>query len=343
MLSGNVQLERARTPQPTIFLTGTNSLTQNTDIYNFQYTQGFITGTALSVGFNNSRYQQQPQLQLQPGTADIIRAQLTQHLLNGFGTGVNGRFIAQAINDRHITDSAFRQQLLFTINQVENIYWALVSAYEDVLSKQRALAQSTQVASDDRKQLEIGTLAPLDVLNADNQVAQRQAGVDHLADQSRISATRDQTGGRAQPDDPALVAGAGDSDRPRLADRDAGGDPISRRSGKEAYQNRPEIEQAILNLKNDQITLKGVKNGMLPAVDLYAFYGSAGLGGAAEPSCGNRAASSNPRSECLFVPRSPTATCSPTCSTGAIRTRAWASTSRSPSAIALRNPFRRGR
>ena len=54
---------------------------------------------------------------------------------------------------------------------------------------------------------------------------------------------------------------------------------------KEADQNRPEIEQAVLNLKNDQITLKGVKNGLLPTVDLYGFYGSTALGGAANPTC----------------------------------------------------------
>ena len=51
----------------------------------------------------------------------------------------------QAKNNRRITDSAFRQQVLYTVNQVENIYWGLVSAYEDEQAKERALAQSTQL------------------------------------------------------------------------------------------------------------------------------------------------------------------------------------------------------
>jgi outer membrane protein TolC len=55
----------------------------------------------------------------------------------------------------------------------------------------------------------------------------------------------------------------------------------------QADQNRPEIEQAILNLKNDQITLKGVKNGLLPTVNVYGFYGSAALGGSESPFCQN--------------------------------------------------------
>jgi outer membrane protein TolC len=53
----------------------------------------------------------------------------------------------------------------------------------------------------------------------------------------------------------------------------------------EANTNRPEIEQAVLNLKNDQITLKAVKNGLLPTVDLYGFYNSNALGGAPNPDC----------------------------------------------------------
>ena len=108
--------------------------------------------------------------------------------------------MAQAINNRRITDSAFRQQLLYTINQVENIYWALVSAYENVQSAQRALDQSTQVASDNRKQLQIGTLAPLDVLNADNQVAQDKQTLITAQTQSRIPAIGDEAGDCPQPE-----------------------------------------------------------------------------------------------------------------------------------------------
>ncbi len=84
---------------------------------------------------------------------------------------LNQRFIVQAKNTRRITDSSFRQQVIYTVNQVENIYWALVSAYEDEQAKERALQQSTQLTADNRKQLQIGTLAPLDVVNSDSAVS----------------------------------------------------------------------------------------------------------------------------------------------------------------------------
>ena len=91
---------------------------------------------------------------------------LTQQLLKGLGGGGNGLFIVEGKNDRRIADSAFRQQLLYTVNQVENIYWGLVSSYEDLQSKERAVAQSSQLLKDNEKQLQIGTLAPLDVVSA---------------------------------------------------------------------------------------------------------------------------------------------------------------------------------
>ena len=238
------------------------------------------------MGFQNSRLTTNSfRSGYSPELASTFRATITQHLLNGFGIGVNTRFMVQAINNRRITDSAFRQQLLFTINQVENIYWLLVSAYENVLSAQRALDQSTQVASDNRKQLQIGTLAPLDVLNADNQVAQdKQTLITSQSNLEYQQLVMKQAIARNLNDATLAQAPVIPTDRVSLIEmpeETAGVEDLV----KQAYQNRPEIEQAVLNLKNDQITLKGVKNGLLPVVDLYGFFGAATLGGAANPAC----------------------------------------------------------
>jgi outer membrane protein TolC len=286
LLTGTVQFERSTTPEPNQFITGAPTLIQNTDSYNFQYQQGFSPGTTLSVGFQNSRITTNSfRSGYSPELASAFRATITQHLLNGFGTGVNTRFKVQAINNRRITNSAFRQQLLFTINQVENIYWLLVSAYENVLSAQRALDQSTQVASDNRKQLQIGTLAPLDVLNADNQVAQdKQTLITAQSNLEYQQLVMKQAIARNLSDPALSQAPVIPTDRVSLVEmpeETAAAEDLV----KEAYQNRPEIEQAVLNLKNDQITLKGVKNGLRPVVDAYGFFGAATLGGAANPAC----------------------------------------------------------
>ncbi|MCU1225831.1 MAG: outer rane efflux protein [Edaphobacter sp.] len=283
-LTGTIQYEAANTQQSTTLITGTNTLSQNTASYNFGYQQNFMTGTLFNFTFNNNRVTTNSQRSTYgPQLQSLFQAKATQHLLQGFGWGINGRFILQAKNDRRITDSAFRQQLLSTVTQVENIYWALVSAYEDALAKERALAQSTQLTADNRKQLEIGTLAPLDVVNSDSAVAtDKQALVASKTNLEYQQLLMKQAIARNL-NDPALsTAPVIPTDRVSL-DRLPEEDTPVEQLVQSAYVNNPQIEQAVLNMKNNEITIKAFKNGLLPTVDAYAFYGGSALGGVQNP------------------------------------------------------------
>ncbi len=286
VLTGTLQLQRTTTPEPTPFASGSATLNQNTDSYNFNYNQGFLTGTQLQVAFDNSRVTNNSLFNAySPELQSSFQATLTQHLLNGFGPGINGRFILEAKNDRRISDSAFRQQILYTINQIENIYWVLVSDYEDVQSKQRALEQSTRLASDNRKQLDIGTLAPLDVLNADNQVSSdTQALITSQTSLEYQQLIMKQAISRNLSDPVLSSAPVIPTDRVSLLEMPEERTPVEELVQR-AYANRPEIEQNILNLRNNEITLRAVKNGLLPTVDVFGFYGASALGGAKSPFC----------------------------------------------------------
>jgi len=292
VLTGTLQYEAANIQQTTTFLTGTNTLQQNTGTYNFGYQQGFVTGTTLNFSFNNSRSTTNSvRSNYSPQVNSYFQIKGTQHLLQGFGPWLNTRLLLQAKNDRRITDSAFRQQLLFTVTQVENIYWGLVSAYEDEQAKERALAQSTQLTSDNRKQLEIGTLAPLDVVNSDSAVAaDKQLLVASQTNLEYQQLLMKQAIARNL-NDPALSAAPViPTDRvglDRLPEEDTPTEELVR----QAYANNPQIEQAALSMKNNEITIKAFKNNLLPTVDAYAFYGGAALGGAQNPalSCSNSA------------------------------------------------------
>jgi outer membrane protein TolC len=289
VLTGQLEYEAQQAPQlNTLFSGGLSVLTTDTATYNFNYSQGFLTGTQFTVGFNNTRVTTDNGFSnYSPSLTTSFRATATQHLLQGFGWGVNGRFILQAKNDRRITDSAFRQQLLFTVNQVENIYWALVSAYEDEQAKERQLAQSTQLTSDNRKQLEIGTLAPLDVVNSDSAVASdKQALVASKTNLEYQQLLMKQAIVRNLNDPQLSQAPVIPTDRVAL-DRIPEEDLQVEDLVKEAYANNPQIEQAVLNMKNNEITIKAFKNGLLPIVDAYAFYGGSGLGGAQNPDAIN--------------------------------------------------------
>lgn len=288
-LTGTLQYERATTPQTVTFLTGTNSLQNNTSTFDFGYTQGFTSGTALSVGFNNLRQTTNSITNsYNPLLQSSFRAQATQHILQGFGTWINRRFIVQAKNDRRIADSAFRQQVIYTVTQVESIYWALVSAYDDVLAKERAVAQSTQLAADDRKQVEIGTLAPLDVVNADSQVAtDRQALTSSQSNLEYQQLLMKQAIARDLSDPQMANAPVVPTDRValnRLPEEDAKLEDLV----SQAYASNPSVEQAALSMQNNKITIRAERNGLLPIVDAYGFYGASTLGGQQNPqlNCG---------------------------------------------------------
>jgi outer membrane protein len=282
IVGGTVQFERQKSPQTTPFQPRAFT---NTDEYNFTYGQGFVTGTALSLAWNNTRSTTTGFNSYSPELTSNFRATVTQHLLQGAGIWVNNRFVYEAILDRRITDSTFRQQILSTVNQIENIYWVVVSAYEDVQAKQQALEQSTKLDSDTRKQLDIGTMAPLDVVNADSTVATDQQSL--ITSQSNLNYQQlilKQAVARNL-NDPALVAAPIiPTDRVNL-DQLPEEKMTPEDLAQQAFQNRPELEQAVLSIKKDEITLRGAKNALLPTFDVYGFYGAQGVGGAPNLNC----------------------------------------------------------
>ena len=285
VLTGNLEYQAQSQQQSNLlFSGGLPSLYTDTSTYNFTYQQGFGTGTLFNVGFNNSRISSNnPFDTYSPSITTGFTATVTQHLLQGFGTGIQDRFILQAKNNRRITDSAFRQQLLYTVNQVENIYWGLVSAYEDEQAKERALAQSTQLTEDNRKQLQIGTLAPLDVVNSDASVAADKQAL--IASQTNLEYQQlimKQAIAHNLNDPQISAAPIVPTDRVALDRLPEEDQPVESLIA-DAYANNPQIEQAVLNMKNNRITIKAEKNGLLPVLDAFAFYGGTGLAGAQNP------------------------------------------------------------
>jgi outer membrane protein TolC len=282
-VSGTVQFDRNKSQQTSLFSPASQT---NTEEYNFNFTQGFTPGTALTVAWNNSRIATNNTLSSYvPEITSSFKATVTQHLLQGAGIWVNKRFIYQALNDRRITDSSFRQQILYTVNQVESIYWGLVSAYEDLQAKQRALEQSTKLAADNRKQLEIGTLAPLDVVNSDSSVAtDKQALINSQSNLNYQQQIIKQAIARNL-NDPALVAAAViPTDRVSIEELPEETQPLEDLV-QQAFRQRPELEQAVLQLKNNEITLKGARNALLPTLDAYGYYGASVIGGAINKGC----------------------------------------------------------
>jgi outer membrane protein TolC len=280
-LTAAIQYDRQSTPSSSFYTGGTST----TGTYDFTYNQGFVTGSAFQFSWDNSRATSTNGFTTySPEFSSSFQAKVTQHLLQGAGIWVNKRFIYQAINDRRITDSSFRQQILYTVNQVETIYWGLVQAYEDVQAKEHALEQSSKLAGDNRKQLEIGTMAPLDVVNADSTVAtDKQALISAQLSLNYQQQIIKQAIARNLNDAALSAAPVVPTDRVTLEEIPEEKQPVEALV-QDAFQQRPELEQAVLTLRNDEITLKGARNALLPVVDAYGYYGGSGLAGACNPS-----------------------------------------------------------
>jgi outer membrane protein len=282
-LTGTLQWEKAQTPQSTTILTGVNTLNQNTGLANFTFSKGFLTGTDLSVSFNNSRVTTNSLLStLNPILNSGFRATARQHMLQGFGIAQNDRLIRIARNNREIADISFRLQVISTVSQIQNIYWDLVNAYEDVKAKERAVTLAQRTLSDNRKQVEIGTLAPIEIVRAESEVAARQQ--DLIISQTNLQLQQLLTKNALSRNltDPILAAAPViPTDTMSIPEQE----PVVPIQDllNEALSHRAELAQSRIDLTNRNISIKATRNGLLPTVDLFAFYGGNGLGGVQNP------------------------------------------------------------
>jgi len=284
ILGATIQGERATTPQSNTIFTGTTSLNQNTNTYNFSYTQGFSTGTLATLTFNNNYVTTNSLFALvTPLLTPSFRFQLRQHLLQGFGFDPNLRYIRIARNDREISDVVFRQQVITTVSQVENIYWDLVTAYEAVKVNERALQVSEKVLSDDQEQVKIGTMAPITLTQAQSGVATAKQNLIISQTNLQLEQLLMKNAITKNMRDPLLAEAEVIPTDTLKPNEQYEVRPVQDLID-EALQRRPEITTARINLKNLEISRKSLRNAMRPSLDAYAFYGATAIAGQRNPN-----------------------------------------------------------
>jgi len=284
VITGGMDIEHATFPQSSSILNGVSSLQQNSGIANFGYTQGFSSGTLLSVGFNNDRIATNSLNSfLTPEVDTAFRFSLRQHLLAGFGFGPNMRFIRIARNNREISDVAFRGQVISTVSQIQNIYWDLVNAYEDVKVKERSLELAEKTLSDDREQVRIGAIAPMEVMKAESEESARSQDLLLSQNEQQLQALLIKNAITRDLSDPVLAsAEVIPTDTMSIPEEE----PITPIQDliADAQGHRPELAEARIDLTNREITRKAAANALKPQVDLVAFYGAYGLAGLGNPA-----------------------------------------------------------
>jgi outer membrane protein len=283
-LTSTLGYQHSNLPQSNTVTSGVPALLQNSGEENFGYQQGFPTGTLLNVTFNNSRVtSNSTRTFLVPQLNSNFLIQARQHLLEGLSPASNRRFITIARNNREIADEAFRQQVIFTVTQIETLYWNLVTAYEDQKAKERVLASAQQLESNNRKQVQAGTIAQIEIVNAQAQVASTQQALITSQTNLELQQLLMKNAITRNENDPLLAnAGVIPTDRMQLP----ASEPVlpTQDLVNEALQRRPELTQARIDLSNRTISKRAARNALLPTVDLVANYGGTGLAGALNPN-----------------------------------------------------------
>lgn len=259
-------------------------LSTHAAIGNLQYAQGFHTGTSFSAAFNNTRAStSSTQNFFDPSVTSNFILIANQQLLNGFGLLPNERNIRIAKLNKYLADQTFDQQVITSITAVANAYWELAFARGNVDVALHQIELANKLYSDNKKQVDIGTLAPLEIVQAEAQVATANqalivAQTTLLQDQLTLLnlITKDPTAPAVRnieiiPTDTADVA-------PPEVEKIPLEDAI-----KEAITKRPDVLQSGTTLKADDINVRATKNALLPVLNLSGEYASQGLAGTSHP------------------------------------------------------------
>jgi outer membrane protein TolC len=244
------------------------------------YQQNFASGTQISYGWNNTHFSSNNRNSvINPGWNPNMQIQISQRLLQGFGFAVNNRNIKVAKNNLKVGDLTFKLQVMTTVAGIVNLYWDLVSFNEDLKVKRKALEVAQKFYEDNKKQVEIGTLAPIEIVRAEARVAQAQQDLTNsetsLLQQETILKNALSKTGVASP----TVAAARVIPTDRLVMPDT--DPVSRLEEliDVALKSRPDLEQTRINLENNKIAAVGSRNQLLPSLDVQATFQNNALAG----------------------------------------------------------------
>jgi outer membrane protein TolC len=261
-----------------------SSLVQNTGTVNFAYNQAFQWGMNLNVSFSNSRQTTNSFFSsLSPQLNSAFKMTVTQPLLQGFGFPANTRFIRIAKNNRELTDVAFRLQIIDSVDQIENIYWDLVYAYENARVQNESLAFAQKTLSDTKKQVEIGSLAPIETVRAQSTVAQDQQLLTTAQTNLQLEQLLMKNALTRTLKDPMLataeVIPTSTMEIPAEEQVAPTEDLIN-----DALRHRAELVESRIDLNSRDLSNKAVRSALLPTLNAFAYYGGAGLGGAQNPA-----------------------------------------------------------
>ena len=259
-------------------LNGATLNIQNTGFLDANVAQLLPTGTSFSVDMAMNRLQTSSNNSIfNPSYTGRLTYTVGQHLLQNRGRIVNMNQILQAQNTEKISEATLELQLSTLMVQAQNSYWDLVFAEQDLAVKQRSMERAQIELDQDKTKVEIGTLAPVDVVQTEGQVANVSDQL--VQSQSAITIAGDQLKKLVSADkDPSIFAlklrALQTPLRPEAVEI-----PALEAAVRIALENRPEMRQAMLDLRNKDLQVNFMNNQKLPLFDVTGQYIQNGTGG----------------------------------------------------------------
>jgi outer membrane protein TolC len=280
---GSVGAEHQTTPLANQRIYGVPLLQLNTGQANFLFTQSFSTGTSVSFEFNNNRQTtNSPFFNLSPALSSTYRFSFQQQLLAGFGLGPNLRYLRIAKNNKKISDIAFKDQVIATVTQIENIYWDLVNAYQQAQVNEQSLTFAQQSLDNAKKQFQLQSIPAMDVTRAEAEVSKRDQDLTVARTSLQLQELLTKNALTKSLDDPVLesiaVVPTDRLEATQITAAQSVQDLIAL-----ALKDRPELSESDIDLVNREISRKAARNALLPSLSLVGFYGGSGLGGPLNP------------------------------------------------------------
>src|SRR5580700_6985146 len=272
------------TPEPITIQSGTAALVDTHHVINNLVQQGLLSGGYVQVSANESYLQENAATDLlNPSVAPVAQIYVRHNLLQGFGTGVNGRFIRVAQKNVRGAQETFRSQLLNVVANVLNLYWDLVTDDDDLTVRQRAVDQSQKFYDDTRQQIELGVVPRFEASRAQSGLSNSKQllAIAQATAQQQENLLKNAIS-RTGLEDPLLdAAQVVTLDRIQVPEQD--NLPPLRDLVAKAIANRPDIALAKINDESAEISALGTANGVLPSLQAFAAISARGLSGTATP------------------------------------------------------------
>ena len=240
----------------------------------------FVTGTSAELRWTTSESKTDFLFQqLVPQYRSDLNLYLTQPLLKDFGVSIGKSMIKIANLNFKMSESQFKNRVMDIIYQIQNIYWNIYFQREDYRARVSSLRAAENLLREFKIRIDAGTLAPIEIYQAEAEVAERRHDLivawDLLKDQEDRLKRALNFYERQRDWDLAIVP----ADEPRFG-------PVSAdltESLKEAFAYRPDYNQAKMDIEARNIMVKYTKNQTLPRVDLFGTIGTMGLAGRGNP------------------------------------------------------------